>query len=114
VLVFDIEDEEIVRRIGGRTVCDVCGTPFTGRDPGEPCPKPDNDGGHLVRRKDDEPDAVRHRLAVYREQTLPVLDWYRAHGATVRTIDAVGSVEEVTARALDALGLESSGSAAHA
>jgi adenylate kinase len=100
VLVFDIDDDEIVRRISGRLVCDVCQTPFTGLEVGAPCPKPDHDGGHLVRRKDDEPDAVRHRLAVYREQTLPVLDWYLDQGAKVCTIDAVGAVDEVTRRAM--------------
>jgi adenylate kinase len=106
VLVFDIDDEEIVRRISGRTVCDVCQTPFTGREPGEPCAKPGPyDGGHLVRRKDDEPESVRHRLAVYRDQTLPVLDWYRGTGTRVVEIDAAGSIDDVTARALGALGI---------
>lgn len=101
VLVFDIDDEEIVRRISSRLVDDRTGAPYTGHAPGTP--NPDGSGGTLVRRKDDEPEAVRNRLAVYRAQTLPVLDWYRAQGAAVRTIDAVGSVDEVTARALAAL-----------
>ena len=103
VLVFDIADDEIVQRIGGRLVCDVCQTPFTGRVVGEPCPKPDHDGGHLVRRKDDEPEAVRNRLSVYRDQTLPVLEWYQRHGAKVCEIDAVGAVDDVTRRALGCL-----------
>lgn len=107
VLAFEIEDEEIVERISGRLVCDVCQTPFTGMAPGTPCPKEGSpDGGHLVRRKDDEPTAVRTRLDVYRAQTLPVLAWYRERGANVQTIDAVGSVEDVTRRALAALGVE--------
>ena len=107
VLVFDIEDEEIVRRISGRVVCDVCGTPSIGGEPGEPCPKPGPaDGGRLIRRKDDEPEAVRHRLDVYRAQTLPVLDWYRDNAARVVEIDAAGRIDDVTARALAALGLD--------
>jgi adenylate kinase len=106
VLAFDIDDDEIVQRISGRLVCDVCQTPVPGGEVGAPCPKPGpTDGGHLVRRKDDEPEAVRTRLDVYRAQTLPVLDWYREHGTTVRTIDAVGAVEEVTDRALSAIGI---------
>jgi adenylate kinase len=105
VLVFDIDDEEIVRRISGRTVCDVCQSPFMGLEPGTPCPKPGSDGGRLVRRPDDEPDAVRTRLDVYRRQTEPVLDWYARSGTRVATIDAVGPVDEVTTRALNALGL---------
>jgi adenylate kinase len=100
VLVFDIDDEEIVRRLAARTVCDKCQTPYTGRDAGTRCEKC---GGILVRRKDDEPEAVRNRLAVYRRQTAPVLDWYKKNGTKVTTIDAVGPVQDVTARALGAL-----------
>lgn len=107
VLVFDIDDDEIVRRVSSRVVCDRTQQPFSGLEPGQPCP--DGCGGTLVRRKDDEPAAVRTRLDVYRAQTLPVLDWYAAHGAAVRTIDAVGGVDDVTARALAALGLAGGG-----
>ena len=101
VLLFDIAEDELVRRLSGRTVCDQCQTPYMGLEPGTACGKC---GGTLVRRKDDEPDAVRHRLAVYREQTAPVIAWYTQQGALVRTIDAVGSLDDVEARALRALG----------
>jgi adenylate kinase family enzyme len=43
------------------------------------------------------------RLDVYRAQTLPVLEWYKRNGTKVREIDAVGSVDDVTRRALAAL-----------
>jgi adenylate kinase len=101
VLCFDIDDDEIVRRLSGRTVCEKCQTPYTGREPGTPCDK--QDGGMLVRRKDDEPEAVRNRLVVYERQTAPVLQWYRDHGTKVAVIDAVGSVQDVTSRALGVL-----------
>jgi adenylate kinase len=100
VLCFDIDDEEIVRRLADRVVCESCQTPYTGRPEGSAC---DKDGGRLVRRKDDEPDAIRNRLAVYERQTAPVIKWYREHGTRVAVIDAVGSVQDVTARALGAL-----------
>lgn len=100
VLAFDIDDEEIVRRLAGRTVCESCQTPYTGREPGWKC---DRDGGTLVRRKDDEPEAIHNRLEVYDRQTRPVLDWYKRNGTKVAVIDAVGSVQDVTARALGAL-----------
>lgn len=101
VLFFDVADAELVKRLGGRTVCENCQTPYTGREPGSKC---DKCGGTLVRRKDDDPEAIRNRLAVYAKQTAPVLEWYRTHGAQVRTIDAVGTQDEVTARALEAIG----------
>ena len=100
VLCFDIDDDEIVRRLAGRTVCESCQTPYTGREPGSKC---DKDGGTLMRRKDDEPEAIRNRLDVYQRQTAPVLKWYRDHGTRVATIDAVGDVKDITARALSAL-----------
>ena len=100
VLCFDIDDEEIVRRLAGRTVCETCQTPYTGREPGTTCEK---DGGQLTRRKDDEPAAIRNRLEVYQRQTEPVLSWYRAQGTKVAVIDAVGTVQDVTARALGVL-----------
>ena len=57
-----------------------------------------------MRRKDDEPDAVRNRLKVYEKQTAPVFDWYRRNGTRIVTVDAVGTVAEVTQRARKALG----------
>jgi adenylate kinase len=101
VLLFDVDDDELVKRLSGRTVCEGCQTPYMGREPGSSCEKC---GGKLVRRKDDEPDAIRNRLEVYRTQTAPVIDWYGEHEMKVLKIDADGTVDEVTARALDALG----------
>lgn len=105
VLLFEIADEELVTRLSGRTVCDACGTPFTGRAAGElhaDCkagPK-----GHLVRRKDDEPEAIRNRLKVYQAQTAPVIAWYRATGGPLKAIDATGSVDAIQERVRRAAG----------
>jgi adenylate kinase len=101
VLLFDVDDDELVKRLSTRTVCEGCQTPYMGRQPGTDCEKC---GGKLVRRKDDEPDAVRNRLEVYRTQTAPVIDWYGDNKMKVLKIDADGPVNEVTARALEALG----------
>jgi adenylate kinase len=99
VLVFAIPDDVLVRRISERTVCDACQTPYTGHLPGSACPKC---GGKLVRRADDEPDAVRQRLKVYHAQTAPVITWYGAHGVRVVSIDAVGTRSDVRSRVLRA------------
>jgi len=101
VLLFDVEDDELVKRLSTRTVCEGCQTPYMGREPGSTCEKC---GGRLVRRKDDEPEAVRNRLAVYRRQTAPVIDWYGNHKMKVLRINADAPVDTVTARALKALG----------
>ena len=100
VLLFKVDDDELVERLGGRTVCEKCQTPYSGRQPGETCEKC---GGKLVRRKDDEPESIRNRLAVYREQTEPVIDWYRKNDGKIIEIEATGSLDEVTSRAMKAL-----------
>ena len=106
VLLFDVDDDELVKRLSGRTVCEGCQTPYMGREPGSICEKC---GGRLVRRKDDEPEAVRNRLDVYRRQTAPVIDWYGANKMKVLRIDADAPVGKVTSRAVEALGEAGSG-----
>lgn len=100
VLLFDIDDEELIRRLSGRTVCESCQTPYNRREPGSICPKC---GGKLVRRPDDESAAIRTRLEVYRTQTAPVIQWTRDHGLDVAEIDATGDLDEITDRAMKAL-----------
>ena len=82
VLELVVDEEELVRRLSGRRMV-VDGQP--------------------VQRDDDKPETVRHRLHVYREQTAPVAGFYDSEGLLSR-IDAIGEVEEVTARALAACG----------
>jgi adenylate kinase len=81
VLELVVEEDELVRRLSGRRMLV---------------------DGEWVQRDDDKPETVRHRLGVYREQTAPLSGFYEKEGLLAR-IDAVGAVEEVTARAMDAL-----------
>lgn len=99
-LLFDVADDELVRRLSGRTVCDSCQTPYMGLEPGTKCNKC---GGTLVRRKDDEPDSIRNRLKVYREQTEPVIEWVKDRKMRLVEIDATGDLDEITERAMKAL-----------
>jgi adenylate kinase len=87
VLELVVEEEELVRRLSGRRMI-VDGEP--------------------VQRDDDKPETVRHRLEVYREQTAPLSGFYEAEGLLAR-IDAIGEVEEVTARAMAACGVSETG-----
>ncbi len=111
VLLFEIDEEELVRRLSGRTTCDACQRPFFGREPGQACssaeaPCGESRGpGTLVRRKDDEPEAIRKRMQVYRDQTSPVIDWYVQHGANLVRINAIGSLDDVEGRMNAALGI---------
>jgi adenylate kinase len=109
VLLIDAPDDEEVRRLSGRRTCGknshVYHVEF---DPPKNEGVCDQDGSRLVQRDDDKPETVRHRLEVYREQTAPLSGFYESEGLLSR-IDAIGEVEEVTARALRALGVDDPG-----
>ena len=100
VLLFVAATEELVQRLSGRTTCENCQTPYNGREPGTKC---DKCGGKLIRRADDDPASVRRRMKEYQDKTAPVIEWYRKNGPRVVTVDALGTLDEVTARARAAL-----------
>ena len=79
VLHIDVSEDELARRLGGRYVCRDCQAPYTITDANaisacERC------NGELYQRGDDRPEAVQKRIEVYREETMPVLDFYRQRG----------------------------------
>jgi adenylate kinase len=103
VLELVVDDEEVVRRLAGRRTCRTCGRIY--HLDFDPPAKPDicnDDAGELYQREDDREDTVRHRLEVYYEQTAPLIAFYAARGVLVG-IDAMGPVDDVTERALEAL-----------
>jgi adenylate kinase len=103
VLELRVDDDEVVRRLSGRRTCHGCGrvwhTEFDRPRVEGTC---DDCGGALFQRDDDQPDTIRRRLEVYRDQTAPLVGHYRDEGL-LRTIDASGPVDEVTRRAIAAL-----------
>ncbi|MEO5902939.1 MAG: adenylate kinase [Gemmatimonadaceae bacterium] len=99
-LLFDVPEDELVKRLGGRVVCDSCQTPYKGLEPGTACEKC---GGKLVRRKDDEPESIRNRLKVYQAQTEPVIEWTKVKMMDLVKIDATGEVDEITERTMKGL-----------
>ena len=76
VLHIDVPVDELTKRLGGRFVCRECQVPYTYTGDGSP-PDCDRCGGQLYQRDDDRPEAVQRRIDVYREETTPVLDFYR-------------------------------------
>ncbi|MGH7443419.1 MAG: adenylate kinase, partial [Longimicrobiales bacterium] len=104
VLVLKVDDEEIVRRLSGRRSCPKCGAIYhIDSDPPVKAGECDKCGASLVQRPDDAEDTIRRRLAVYREQTQPVLAHYRASGAPVREVDGTRAIEEVQAGLVEVL-----------
>lgn len=104
VLNLEVPEDELVRRLTGRRVCGACGEVVNVAfqpELGAECPEC---GGTLNRRSDDEPETVRRRLEVYREQTAPVLGWYRDESdVPVTDVDGTGDIEDVNRRLREAL-----------
>ena len=108
VIEFVVDDEEIVQRMSGRRV-----HPGSGRtyhivfNPPREADKDDVTGEALIQREDDSEETVRRRLAIYHEQTKPLVGYYQeaAQAGAVRfaSIDGIGAVEEITQRILEAL-----------
>jgi adenylate kinase len=97
VIYLKVEIDELLRRLSGRLVCPQCQRTYP---PGtKECAA---DGSELVQREDDKPEAVRPRIEIYLEKTVPVLDHYRAAGL-VSEIDGRGTIEEITAQVLAAV-----------
>lgn len=105
VVSIEITDQEIEDRMGGRRVCQSCGTPFhiKSRPPKKEgvC---DNCGGPLILRDDDKPETVRHRLEVYHAETEPLKDFYAKKGI-LSPVDNQPTIEATTKVILEALGL---------
>jgi adenylate kinase len=103
VLELGIDDDEVVRRLSGRRTCKRCGhvwhVEFDRTRVAGIC---DRCGGELYRRDDDEPATVRHRLEVYLAQTSPLIEFYESREQLTR-IEALGPVEDVTERVVEAL-----------
>jgi adenylate kinase len=103
VLELVVGDEEVIRRLSGRRTCRSCGHIWhVDFDPPTREGVCDHCGGELFQRDDDKPETIAERLRVYARDTAPLVDYYGAQGKLVG-IDATGPVEDVTARAIDAL-----------
>ena len=103
VVDLEIAEEALVERLSGRLVCPVCDTVYnTVQYPPKQAGICDKEGAELVRRPDDEPEAVRHRLEVYKDRTAPLQVYYEQRGLLKR-VDALGEPSLVTKRIQSAL-----------
>jgi adenylate kinase len=111
VLEIDVPDESIIERMSGRRVHAASGRTYHVKfNPPKVAGKDDITGEDLIQRADDEEATVRNRLQVYKDQTQPLVAYYSKWAATgsteaprYRKISGTGSVDDITARALEAL-----------
>jgi adenylate kinase len=104
VLSLEVEEEKLVIRLTGRRMCKGCGESF--HQVFNPPAKDgvcDRCGGELYQRDDDREETIRQRLAVYREQTEPLIAYYREQGI-LKKIDGNDSKDLIFSRIVKALG----------
>jgi adenylate kinase len=95
VLLLEVPDEEVVKRLSGRRVCVKAGHNYhVDFDPPKHDGVCDQDGSRLIQRDDDKPEVIQNRLRVYHEKTAPVIDYYDQQGL-LRQIDGTRDAAEV-------------------
>ncbi|HEV7483846.1 MAG TPA: adenylate kinase [Solirubrobacterales bacterium] len=96
VVLIDVSDEEVVRRLGGRRTCAENGHVFHVEfNPPQREGVCDLDGSELEVRDDDKPEVIRNRLETYHSKTEPLVDYYDQR-SVLRRIDGTAAPDEVT------------------
>lgn len=104
-LSIEISDKEIEERMTGRRACTACGATYHIKNaPPKKKGICDNCGEKLSIRKDDQPETVKNRLAVYHRETEPLKDFYEARGK-LKTVDNQPTIELTTAAIFKTLGI---------
>ncbi len=100
----DVPDENIITRMSGRRACLSCGATYHVQfNPPKAEGVCDTCGNTLVLRDDDKPETVKNRLAVYHEQTQPLIDYYQKAGV-LKEVDGTQDVNKVFADIVGILG----------
>lgn len=96
-ILLSVDEDRLVERLGQRRVCPRCGASYhLASRPPVRAGRCDRCGSDLVQRDDDREDVVRERLRVYREKTLPLVEYYSARGL-LQTVDGDQPIDAVTA-----------------
>jgi adenylate kinase len=104
VLAVQVPQKVIVERLAGRRTCKGCGALYhLAFDPPKAAAVCDRCGGELVQRDDDREETIMARLKVYDTQTSPLVNYYRERNL-LRSVDGVGTVDDIRNRVIQALG----------
>ncbi len=103
-LNVDVPTEDLMKRLTGRRTCEQCGQMYNVYfNPPAEEGKCDKCGGTLFQRDDDKEETITKRLEVYREQTEPLIDYYRQKGI-LKTVTGTGAIDEIFTRVVETLG----------
>lgn len=102
-VLMDVDFDVLMKRLTGRRTCSRTGKLlniyFSSQGELDECT---NAGGELIQREDDNEETIKNRLNVYREQTEPLIDYYRKRGK-LQTVNADGSIDDVYDRFKNAI-----------
>ncbi|MCS7209709.1 MAG: adenylate kinase [Fimbriimonadales bacterium] len=103
VIYFEIDEDTLIERLGGRRVCPRCNAVYhITANPSKAGTQCDQCGAELITREDDQPETIRKRFQVYREQTAPLIEYYTQRGL-LRVVKADASPDAVYQRLLSVL-----------
>ena len=101
---YEVSEQAIVERIGGRRSCATCGAVYhVTQQPPKAAGICDKDGAALVLREDDKPENVRKRMQEYAAKTAPLKAYYQARGQ-VAEVDGLGAPDAILATTRRLLG----------
>ena len=106
VISLDVDEEVLVERLTGRRSCRSCGMGYHVKfSPSQQSNRCDACGAELFQRDDDREETIRHRLAVYREQTAPLIGYYGEQGLlfSVDGMEDISLVQDNIVKILSAL-----------
>ena len=103
VVGIEVEDKEVVRRLSGRRVCRDCGATYhiifnqpVNIDTCDSCKS------ELYQRDDDKEETIEERLKVYRDETLPLVEYYKKKGL-FKSVAGIGSLDDITSAIVSAI-----------
>lgn len=106
VIAIEISEDEILRRMSGRRVCEACGSSFNMQAiPPRVEGICDNCGGKLIQRQDDTPETVHKRLEVYHKETKPLVGYYAERGL-LKIVETTDNKEVTFRKIMELLGME--------
>ena len=102
VIFINVNESELLKRLSGRYICEDCQKPHTMNEYGEDNKFCGQCSGKLYQREDDKPEAINKRIQIYRDETVPVLEYYRSQ-SILHDISGIGPVGQINTDILNSL-----------
>ena len=102
VIFINVDESELLKRLSGPYICEDCQKPHTMKESADDNQICGQCSGKLYQREDDKPEAINKRIQIYRDETVPVLEYYRSQ-SILHDISGVGPVGQINTDILNSL-----------